>query len=99
MAVWSAPKLGTELLGFLEPVLDSPRTFWAVCVMIYAINYGLDVLGPEMFMDFGFTKWNRCLVRELSTDSLLLVQGLLKTVPIYLIGPKMVHMYCKQNIA
>ena len=73
MAVWSVPKLGTELLGFLEPVLDSPRTVWAVCVIIYAIKYGLDVVGPEMVMDFGFTKWNRCLVRGLSTDSLLLV--------------------------
>ena len=24
MAVWSVPKLGTELLEFLGPVLDSP---------------------------------------------------------------------------
>ena len=60
MAVWSVPKLGIKLVGFLEPVLDSPQTVWAVCVIIYAINYVLDVVGPEMAMDFGSTKWNRC---------------------------------------
>ena len=66
MAVWSVPKLETELLKYLEPVLDSPRTVWVVYVIIYAINYGLSVVWPEMVMDFGFTKWNRCLVRGLS---------------------------------
>ena len=52
--------------------LDSPRTVWVVCVIIYAINYGLTIVGPEMAMDFGSTKWNRCLVRGLPTDSPLL---------------------------
>ena len=33
MTVWSVPKLGTELLEFLEPVLDSPRTIWVACFM------------------------------------------------------------------
>ena len=56
MAVWSVPKLGTELLGFLEPVLDSPRTVWVVCLIICAICYGLNVVGPKMAMDFGSTK-------------------------------------------
>ena len=56
MAVWSVPKLGTELLEYLEPVLDSSLTFWVVCVIIYAINYGLGVVGLEMAMDFGSTK-------------------------------------------
>ena len=60
MAVWSVPKLGTELLGFLGPVLDSPWTIWVACVINYAINYGLGVVGLEMGMDFGSTKWNRC---------------------------------------
>ena len=69
MAVWSVPKLGTEL----EPVLDSPRAVWVVCVIIYAINYGLGVVGPKMAMDFGSIKWNRCLVRGLPTDGPLLV--------------------------
>ena len=60
MAVWSVPKLGTELLENLEPVLDSLGIVWVVCVIIYAINYGLDVVGTEMTMDFGSTKWNQC---------------------------------------
>ena len=73
MAVSSVPKLGTELLEFLEPVLDSLGTVWVFCVIIYAINYGLGVVGPEMAMDFGSTKWSRCLVSGLRTDSPLLV--------------------------
>ena len=46
---------------------------WVVCVIIYAINYGLDVIGSEMAMDFGSTKWNRCLMRGLPTNIPLLV--------------------------
>ena len=60
MVVWSVLKLGIELLEYLEPVLDNLGTVWVVCVIIYAINYGLDVVGPEMTMDFGSTNWNRC---------------------------------------
>ena len=60
MTVWSVPKLGIELLEYLEPVLDSLGTVWVVCVIIYAINYGLGVVGPEMAMDFSSTNWNRC---------------------------------------
>ena len=73
MTVWSVPKLGIELLEYLEPVLDSLGTVWVVCVIIYAINYGLGVVGPKMAMDFDSTKWNRCLMRGLPTDSPLLV--------------------------
>ena len=47
MAVWSVPKLGTELLEFLEPVLDSPRTVWAARGVIYAINYDLVCMRSE----------------------------------------------------
>ena len=60
MAIWSIPKLVTKLLENLKAVLDSLGTFWVVCVIIYAINYGLGVVGPKMAMDFGSTKWNRC---------------------------------------
>ena len=73
MVVWSVPKLGTELLENLELVLDSLGTIWVVCVINYVINYGLGVVGPEMAMDFGSTKWNRCLVRGLPTDNPLLI--------------------------
>ena len=60
MVVWSVPKLRTKLFENLEPVLDSLGTVWVFYVIIYAINYGLRVVGPEMAMDFGSTKWNRC---------------------------------------
>ena len=63
----------TELLEYMEPVLDSLGAVLGGCVIIYAINYGLGVLGPEMAMDFGSTKWNRCLVSGVPTDSPLLV--------------------------
>ena len=29
-------------------------------MIIYAINYGLGVVGLEMAMDFDSTNWNRC---------------------------------------
>ena len=64
MAVWSVPKLGTELLEFLGPVLDSPGLIpgltWSPLCYNYVLNYGLGVVGPEMAMDFGSTLWNRC---------------------------------------
>ena len=40
----------------LGHVLDSPRTVCVACVIIYALNYGLGVVGPEMVKDFGSTK-------------------------------------------
>ena len=39
------------------------------CVIIYALNYDLRVVGPEMVMDFSPTKRNRCLVRGLPMDN------------------------------
>ena len=62
MVVWSVPKLGTELLEYFEPFLDSVGTVLGGCVIIYAINYVLVCIRPDMAMDFGCTKWNRCLV-------------------------------------
>ena len=56
---------------FSSPLLDPSA--WVVCVIIYAINYGLDVIVSEMAMEFGSTKWNRCLMRGLPTDSPLLI--------------------------
>ena len=79
--------------------MDSPRTVRVACVIIYAINYGLGVVGPETAMDFGSTKWNRCLVRGLPTDNPLHGCGTVKNGPGLLIEPKMVHVCCKQNLA
>ena len=69
------------MLVNLEPVLDGLGTVWVVCVIIFAINYGLGVIGPEMAMDFGSTLWNRCKMRGLSTDSPLLILGTVKNSP------------------
>ena len=53
------PKNWDRIVGFFFwAVLDSPRTVWAACVAIYAINCVLVCMRPEMAMEFGFTKWN-----------------------------------------
>ena len=39
----------------MEPVLDSLGVVLGGCVIIYAINYGFGVFGPEMAMNFGST--------------------------------------------
>ena len=41
-------------------IRDSPRTGWAASGIIYDINYVLVCIRPEMAMEIGFTKWNRC---------------------------------------
>ena len=68
------------------------------CVIIYALNYGLGVVGLEMAMDFGSTKWNRCLVRGLPMNSPLHGRGTVKNSLGLLVGQKMVHVCCKQNL-
>ena len=60
----------------------------------YVLNYGLCVIGREMAMDFGSTKWNQCLVRGLSTDSPLLILGTVKNSLGLLVGPKMSMCFC-----
>ena len=81
MAVWSVLKLRTELLKYFEPVLDSVRTVLGGCVIIYAINYVLVCMRLEMALDFGSTKWNRCLMSGLPMDSPLLGFGIVKNSP------------------
>ena len=71
----------TELLEYFEPVLDSVGTVLGGCVIIYAINYVLVCMRPEMAMDFGSTKWNRCLMSGLPTDSPLLGFETVKNSP------------------
>ena len=61
--------------------MDSPRTVWAACGIIYAINCVLVCMRPEMAMEFGSTKWNRCVVSGLPTDSPLFCFGTVKNSP------------------
>ena len=53
----------------------------------------LGVVGPEMAMDFGSKKVEPRLRRGLSTDSPHTIFGLLKTVPVCLVGPKASMFY------
>ena len=68
-------------MGNFGAVLDSPQTVWVACVVIYALNYVLVCMRPEMTMDFGFTKWNRGLTSGLPMDSPLLDFGTVKNSP------------------
>ena len=90
------------MLEFLGPVLDSLGLIpgWEMVPMFYicVLNCDLDVV-REMTMDFGSIEWNRCLVRRLPTDSPLHGCGIVKNSPGLLVGLKMVHVCCKQNIA
>ena len=66
---------------FLEPVLDNPRTVWATCVIIYAINCVLVCIRSEMAIDIGLKKWNQCLMSGLPTYNPLLCFGNVKNRP------------------
>ena len=57
------------------------------------LNYGFGVFGPKMAMDFGSIKWNRCLVRALSTDRPLLVLGNVKNSLDLLDWTENVHVF------
>ena len=58
--------------------MDSPQTVWAACGVIYAINCVLVCMRPEIAIEFGFKKWNQCLVSGLPTDSPLFCFGTVK---------------------
>ena len=75
------PKTWDRIVGILGAHLDSPRTVWAACVVIYALNHVLVCMRPEMAMDFRFTKWNRCCVSGLPMDSPLFCFGTVKISP------------------
>ena len=69
---------------FLEPiwgVRDCVGTVLGVCIIIYAINCVLVCRRPEMGIEFSPTKWNRCWVSRLPTDSPLFCFGTVKNSP------------------
>ena len=75
------PKTWDRIVEIFGAHLDSPRTVWAACVVIYALNYVLVCMRPKMAMDFGFTKWNRGLTSGLPMDNLLLDFRTVKNSP------------------
>ena len=69
---------------FLEPiwtVRDCVGTVLGVCVVNCVINFVLVSRRPEMGMEFGPTKWNRCLVSGLPMDNPLFCFGTVKISP------------------
>ena len=75
--------------------MDSPRTVWAACGVIYAINYVFVCIRPEMAMELGSTKWNRCLLSGLPTNSPLLYFGTVKNSPgLYELDKKRLCVVC-----
>ena len=69
------------MLEYFEPVLGSIGTVSGGGVIIYPINCVFVCMRPEMAMEFGSTKWNRCVVSGLPTDSPLLYFGTIKNSP------------------
>ena len=71
-----------KFLGYFLSVWISLRTDLAICIIIYIVNCVLVSRRPEMGMEFGSTKRNRCRRSGLPVDSPhALFLGLLKTVP------------------
>ena len=58
-----------EFSGHIWSVRGSVWTDLGVCDIIYTINYVLVCMRPEMAMEIGFKKWNKCLMSGLPTDS------------------------------
>ena len=53
------------MLEFMRPIRQSVTVLGAVlgiCVAICETNCIVVCMRPEMAMEFGFTKWNRCWV-------------------------------------
>ena len=91
-------KFGTEMLEIGSHFGQSTDCLGGLCYnLCNKLWFGCCWAGNGM--DFGSTKWNRCLVRGLPTDSPLHGCGTVKNSPGLLVGPKMVHVCCKQNIA
>ena len=61
--------------------MNSPQTVWVASGIIYAINFVLVCMRPEIAMEFGSTKWNRYVVSGLPTDSPLFYFGTVKNSP------------------
>ena len=80
-----SPKTWDLIIGIFGTTFGQSRTDpgMKMVPLCYncVLNYGLGVVGPEMAVDLCSTKWNRCLVRGLSTDCPLLILGTIKNNP------------------
>ena len=91
MAVWSVLKLGTELLEYMEPVLDSLGTVLGGCVIIYTINYGFWCFWAKNGHGFWFHKVEPMLGESAAHGQPTARLGTIKNSPDFLswieIGP------------
>ena len=82
-------------MGIFGDGLYSPRTVGSFWVMNYALNHVLMYRRPDMAVEIGFKKWNKCWMSGLPTNSPhALFLGLLKIVPGCVNWTKIVHMLC-----
>ena len=70
-----------KFLGPIWTVCGSVGTVLGVCLVICLINYVLVSRRPEMGLEFGPIKWNRCWVSGLPMDSPLFYFGTVKISP------------------
>ena len=84
-----------KFLGYFWSVWISLGTDLAICIIIYIINYVLVSRRPEIGMEFGSTKRNRCRRSGLLVDSpRALFFGLLKSVLGLSELDQIVHVLC-----
>ena len=70
-----------KFFGTIWAVRGSIGAVLGVCFIIYAINCVLMCMRPEMAMEIGFKKWNKCMMSGLPTDSPLALFGTVKNSP------------------
>ena len=75
------PKTWDRIVEIFRAILDSLRTVWAACGLIYPINCVLVCMRSKMAMKLGSTKRNRCVVSGLPMDSPLLCFVTVKNSP------------------
>ena len=84
-----------KFLGYFWSVRISLGTDLAIYIIIYIINYVLVSRRPEIGMEFGSTKRNRCRRSGLPLDSpRALFLGLLKSVHGLCELDQIVHVLC-----
>ena len=70
-----------KFLGPIWTICGSVGTVLGVCAVNCVINWVLVSRRPEMGMEFGPTKWNRCWVSGLPIDNPLFCFGTVKIIP------------------
>ena len=76
--------MGTGIVEFLQ-LREVGVFFYLDILCLKSHEMVLGVVRPEMAMDSGFKKWNRCLMRGSSLDSPQTGLGRLKTALIFLL--------------